>query len=270
MKKIIITCIALALFACAEENLKLYDGGEAIYFQVLEVNTARILDTVEFGFGPTSYTDYALEIPVKTTGDVMDIDRWLKVKVEKTVNARQGRDFDVESEFVFPAGSPDSRVIVKLYRGPEDDDTTRFVTLRLEPNEFFTINLPYRYRTTSDSVDVRQMTIQFTSSMPKPRYYMDVMMGYFSVDKLLLVNELCNMTYDKWNAPVGAMVMMGYSQSLRNYLQYRISLGPDAAIKDPSPKSNRGYMCLGAGYNTAYGADVVIPPEWPDAPQRAQ
>jgi hypothetical protein len=263
--------MTLALFACAEENLKLYDGGQAIYFQVLEVNTRRILDTVEFGFGPTAYTEYAFEIQVKATGDVMDVDRQLKVKVENTVNAARGRDFDVDNEFLFPAGASDARVVVKLYRGPEDDDTTRFVTLRLEPNEFFTTNLPYRYRSTSDSVDVTRVTVQFTSAMPKPRYYMDVMMGYFSVDKLLLVNELCNMTYDKWNNErVAAMTMMGYSQTLRNYLQYRVSLGQEMAIKDPSPKSNRGYMCLGAGYMTAYGPDVVIPPEWPDAPQRAQ
>jgi hypothetical protein len=271
MKKIIIAYIVLVACACTKEDIELYDGGTAIYFEELQVNTLRIMDTIEFGFGPTPFTECEIPIRVKATGDVMDVDRRVNVKVENTENALRGRDFDADTEFTFPAGAASSTVSVKLYRGAEDDDTTRFVTLRLEPNEYFSTDLPFRYRTSSDSVDVTRITIQFTSAMPQPRYYMTMVMGYFSVDKLLLVNELCNMTYDKWHlSSVPAMTMIGYATTLRNYLVYRASLGPDMAIKDPSPNSKRGYMCMGAGYGGYGGADVVIPAEWPDAPQRGK
>ncbi|MDR2130230.1 MAG: DUF4843 domain-containing protein [Odoribacteraceae bacterium] len=272
MNRILMIGMTLLLFNCTEENLKYYDGTTSIYFQVLENNTRRILDTVEFGFGPTSYVEYDFPIQVTATGDVMDIDRVFKVKVEDTDDAVRGSDFDMADEFIFPAGQSRAYVLIKLYRGPEDDDTTRFVTLRLQPNEYFDIDLPYRYRSTLDSVNVTRMTVQFTSAMPRPRQYMEIVLGYFSVDKLLLLNELCNMTYEKWNSttPISAVGLIGYSVALKNYLQYRISLGPDMAIKDPSPKSHRGYMCLGAGHSTDYGEDVVIPAEWPDAPQRSK
>jgi hypothetical protein len=269
MKKITtMICTGLALLGCAEDDLKLYNGRSAIYFEALEVNTGRILDTIDFGFGPTPLVEVELALRVKATGDVMDTDRRFKVKVENTDDATPGIDFDVDSSFTFPAGAPEAAVAVKLYRGPEDDDTTRFVTLRLVPNEHFDTSLPYRYRTTTDSVDVTRMTVQFTSAMPRPQYYMEVVMGYFSVDKLLLVNELCNLTYAQWTVNIPPMQMIGYGQALKNYLQYRISLGPDMAIKDPSPKSHRGYMCIGtSSYVTP---DVVIPSDWPDAPQRAK
>lgn len=255
------------LSACSEDKLKLFDGPASLYFDQQSALGAR-LDTVAFSFGLTSVNDTVFRIRVKGTGEVVDYDRSFRVEVERSENAREGVNYELPDEFVFRANRSYDYLPVTLFRGGEDDDTTRFISFRLLPNDHFEVGkLPYILHGTNqkDTLDATRITLRFTSYMDKPLSWNESWLGYFSITKFILINDLCGISAQDWidwgyAPPIGNM--HAWIGMLENYLLMKLAEGPEAAIKDP--KGTKGYMTMrgriqhGEEYNP-----IVIPDNWP-------
>lgn len=257
MKKIcLFLLLALGAWSCSEDRLSVYSGeGNSIYFS--RVNDTY-LDTVNFSFAMHLTSDTTISFKVEALGDMTDYDRTFKVALDERSTATAGKHFDVlEAEYILPAKSRYATIPLRIHRTDDLYDTIVSVTLNLIPNENFH-QLVVERESKNEDVNVIRKTLIFTSITMKPDVWMDNFVGYFSVAKFNLANSLLNIEPLDWyekKVTIGELV--GVGTFMTNYLNDRINTGnPADAIKDPDPKSERGYMTF---------KNVNIPAHYPDA-----
>lgn len=265
MKRIeLILAIFLFCLGCKEDLLDTYSGDSAIYFCK---NTSRDawVDTTTFSFAFVTVSDTVLQISVKAMGEAVSYDRKFKVKVEGG-NAKAGVNYELlEEACVLQAGEVFSYVPVHLFREGARD-TVLYIDLRLEPNEFFQQNMPFK-QVNNQEVDITHHVVRFTSSITKPKSWYDSMLGYFSEAKFILLNEELGINAADWfddsKMPEIGPKAMGGGYYMVNYLNLFVDKDDYVNMpKDPEgPAANRGYMTF-----ASYGGDIVkIPASWPDA-----
>lgn len=261
-----ILALFLLCLGCKEDSLDTYSGDSAIYFCKSEGTGAKIWeDTTTFSFAFVTVSDTVLKISVKAMGEAVSYDRKFKVKVEGG-NAQEGVNYELlEEECVLKAGSVFSGVPLRVYREGARD-TVFYIDLRLESNEYFAQNMPFK-EVNYQERDITRHVVRFTNNITKPKSWYDSMLGYFSEAKFILLNQELGIDAADWFddsklSEIGPKAMGG-GYYMVNYLNLFIEKDDYVNMpKDPEgPAANRGYMTF-----ASFGGDIVkIPASWPDA-----
>ena len=256
MRKYIVILWGLFLWSCSQEEMPLYEGKTCIYFNIKDGVSSSFTDEMNFSFGLLNVMDSVLQIPVMATGDLVDHDRYFDFVMDSTT-ATEGVHFDLPEKGVIPAGKEVGYIAVPLHRIVDDEEIYQ-LHLRLLPNETFELNLPEAY-VSSDTVDLLRMTLNFSSSITQPRYWMDAFFGYFSLAKYNTFSEICGKDDSYWSASPNALVHIALANVMQAYIEQKMLEGPEAALRDPSNKQEKGYMTMRgvSGY-------MEVPDSWPD------
>lgn len=256
MKKYIIVLLCFLLWNCSEDEIPYYSGKTCIYFSLMNPNNKdKFVDEMNFSFGLLSVMDSVVRVPVTAMGDTVGYDRYFSFVVD-SMTGTEGVHFDLPEEGILPAGQAKGYIPITLHR-VLDEDSIRYISLRLLPNAEFELNLPETY-SGRDSLNMTRATLTFSSSITKPLYWMDSWFGYFSVTKYNLFNELCGKDAAYWSAAPNSAVHVALAGIFRSYVNSKIVEGQAAALRDPQNKQEKGYMTV----RGASGAEK-IPADWP-------
>lgn len=256
MRKYIVILLGLFLWSCSQEEMPLYKGKTCVYFNIKDAISLSATDEMNFSFGLLNVMDSVFQIPVMATGDLVDYDRYFDFVMDSTT-ATEGVHFELPEKGVIPAGKETGYIAVPLHRIVDDEEIYQ-LHLRLLPNETFELNLPEAY-VSSDTVDLLRMTLNFSSSITKPMMWMDAYFGYFSVAKYNAFCDICGKDASYWEGYPSAMLHLALANVMKAYIEQKMLEGPEAALRDPSNKQEKGYMTMRgvSGY-------MKVPDSWPD------
>lgn len=260
MKNIIwILGILLMCWACDEDEVKIYDGTDAVYFSAYK-------DTTFFSLAFVANADTLVYVPVKALGEKVNYARKFRVRVAGGT-AQPGVNYDaLEEEYTLGADSVAGVLPIRIYKEGARD-TTFSIDLELIPNEYFAQNMPAKI-SNGDTIDITRQVVTFSNNLAKPQQWMPTMLGYFSEAKFFLFNREMGINAVDWYSTdvnvkkqVGNKVMAGQVY-MKNYLELFVGKDDYAGMpKDPdAPAKNRGYMTFGSG-----NSETKIPVSWPDA-----
>lgn len=123
---------AAMVYACSEEDYKLYDTGQkdAVFFEYR--NTSNAIDsTVLFVFNYDIANEHVIELPVRLMGMPTDYDRTISITaVADSTDMNEGTNYVVENA-VLPANAVKTTVKVRLLRDQDDRLLTDTLRLRL-------------------------------------------------------------------------------------------------------------------------------------------
>lgn len=256
-----ILMLFLCCWACKEDDLSTYHGADGIYFASKgTVSSTDYTDSTEFSFAFAPVPDTIIRIVVRGYGEVASYDRKFNVKVEPG-NAIEGVNYELlTDECVLRADSVYGCVPVRIYREVAKD-TTFYIHLRLEGNEYFAQNLPFKMQG-RDSVDITHHKLKFTNILKKPDLWNGL--GYWSEAKFYLIcQELVIAPRDWYDDSKKAEISqkaMGGGSYMVNYLNMFVEKN-DYVNMPKDPLGPRGYMT----FSSFSGATVNIPGTWPDA-----
>ena len=275
MKKLLYFIIgSLAFFACSEDEIRTYDAENFIYFsnRINPADGSAIWDSMkEYNFFfEMGVEERIFEIQVTAGGAIVDRDRVFRIGVESEGGV-EGVDFDVAREHIMPAGEIYAFIPITLYKTPELEGQTYSLIINLLPSDDFSLKLSPVFNRT-DTIDRTRMRLDYRAELSAPPFWTQQknMIGYFSVAKYNEINNLVGFTLEDWLAAgtAGAVVsgqMTNWLAAFSNHLNYQISLGPDEAIKDMHPESDRGYMTF-PGFPAMNIPGAIIPADWPTVP----
>lgn len=208
----ILTVIGLLFNSCNKEPL-LYQGEDdnssGIYFYSVATYTPEGIplsfrDSVSYSFqnDPARFTDYTMNIPIRTLGNISNKDREFKIKVIGG-SAKQGVDFEALKEtYIIPAGKSTTTVPIKLYRNPIL--LTKSIDIKLQLVEFgdYKLLLPYLLNMGNNKMlDATQFKIGYSELITEPEKFADPGRAYFgdwSVKKFKILNELMSWKTSDW------------------------------------------------------------------------
>ncbi|MDL2319994.1 DUF4843 domain-containing protein [Alistipes sp. OttesenSCG-928-B03] len=262
--------VGLSFFACSEDEITTYRVDDYIYFGHRIANKSEVWDneqTFNFAHARPGLTDTTIYYRVNTGGFVTDYDRTFHVRTVSS--GTQGVNFDpIDREQTVPAGKNYGLIPVRIYYSPELEDNTFTIRMDLEPSDDFPRVMPtYQVTTNTPAVNREHFTLHYTSELTAPPLYESYMVsciGYWSPAKFNKMNEVWGTTMVDWLDEESKLTLniKIYLAVFANYLKARIAEGPDAAIKDPSPESTRGYMTL-KGSAPLEIPSVTIPGDFP-------
>jgi len=274
MKKFLFLYIAASfvLTACSEDEIKTYDAKDFIYYSNRYVNQTVYWDTMttfNFFFTP-GLMDTLIQIEVTSGGIVPDRDRVFLVDVQATGGAVSGVDYEVDEQQIMPAGSNTGYVKVKLNKTDKLEGNTYSLKVNLKENENFGLDLPVVYHN-GDTIQRTSWKIDYLAELAEPPFYATLRgryLGYWSILKFNTMNELLGLTIDDWTDTNSQFYKndRNYCIVFGNYLNRKIAEGPDAAIKDPDAKSERGYMTI-TGFAYFGVPPTVVPADFPTTPE---
>ncbi|MDR2131651.1 MAG: DUF4843 domain-containing protein [Odoribacteraceae bacterium] len=257
MKKYVVLLLVLPglLFTrCAEDTLPFYSGGESVYFENKEIN---------FSFGFSTVMDSVIRVPVIATGPVVDRDRYFLVAYD-SISGEEGTHFDpLPARGIFPAGQSRGYVPVRLLRVPGENEIRR-VEMRLVAGDDFSLNLPFKFAG-GDTTDVTRFTLNYSSAFTQPRGWMDMLYGYFSIAKYIVVCEITGKDESYWKQ-LPSFTSMPLAPAISTYINSKILAGREHALRDPgnTDPRDKGFMTM-RGISSTYGQYVTIPDDWAPA-----
>lgn len=243
MKKRFITilcCLTAIVYSCSEKGLSTYENGRnSIYFgiedrdKMLDKYSKAFRDTTAFSFVDLVVEDTLVSLKVMVLGDVVNRDRKFSMEIVDTMTtAKLAVNYELESnEFYIPADSTCGYLSVRLLRTRELLDTVYQIGFRLKENEEFDLALETQVinKLKDQYINLTTHVLTFTDQLEKPRYFMDFVLGTYTVKKHLLINRLLDMNTAKWAAASPSLIM-SIGTYMRAYLQDRIDEGN--AIKE--------------------------------------
>lgn len=257
MKNYILILLCFLLWNCQEDELPLWHGKDCVYFSAMSNMDHDVFSNeMSFSFGRTTIMDTVLHIPVAGTGDTVGYDRYFSYVVDST-DAQEGLHFDpLPAKGFFPAGSATGYIPIALHRVLDDNELYE-IHFRLIADETFDVNIPEAYAN-NDTTDLTRLTLTFSSSIAKPKGWMDIYLGYFSLAKYNLCYQLTGQTWDPAPNPT---LTVTYGTILNNYIASRILEGKEFALKDPQNKEEGGYMSMRSRQMDP-GTVAKVPAEW--------
>jgi hypothetical protein len=148
MRKIIAVLVVISsmalLPACKKENIPTFSSTPSLYFY----NSSRVngipFDSVlaSFGYSADTVTDSIVKIRISVLGKTSPVDRAYKViVVDSGTTAKAGYNYDLPKNTVIRAGMSVDSLAVTIHRTPDILYHPLSVTLQLEPNQNFNINM---------------------------------------------------------------------------------------------------------------------------------
>jgi len=211
IKTILITCtLAIAFFACEQDEIDTYNGKDLVYFQWAKdggnnYEEARLDSTsFSFAFELPALTDSVYNIPVKTQGFISNQDRSFLVKIGENSEATQGSHFDLPDNFVIPANSEIGSIPLTLYRSADLKTDILSLELELIPNENFNTDLIGDDKSSNSNKVLSYNTFELTFSdmLTQPNYWNSLpvyYLGDFSVKKMYVFAEVNNIPVPNWD-----------------------------------------------------------------------
>ncbi|MBO5603192.1 MAG: DUF4843 domain-containing protein [Prevotella sp.] len=130
---IILAVLASIIYACTEEDYKLYDTAQkdSVFFEYR--NNSNVVDsTVLFVFNYDIATEHVIELPVTLMGMPADHDRKIElVPVKDATDMSEGTNYIIENA-VLPANEVQTIVKVRLLRNLDERLLTDTLHLKLE------------------------------------------------------------------------------------------------------------------------------------------
>lgn len=254
--------IAITTFTSCEEELMDFEGEDSLYFDArwyashLDKATWPHRLHTQAAFGNIADDEIAIELPVRTTGEVKDYDRPYTVQlVQDSTTAVSGREFTglfadgaTVREGVIKAGQLADTLRFIAKRSSEIYHDTLRLQLRIIANEHFTTNFK-QYRENGSysefvniggsqaikafdvNNDATVHNIYFYNTMLKPKGWY-VAGGTFTEEKIRKMCEVCDIAISEFdtmeNMPNTRFT--AYCEKLGKYLIAQAKLGPDHAV----------------------------------------
>ncbi len=133
---IILTALAAILYACTEEDYKLYDPNQkdSVFFEYRN-NNNEVDSTVLFVFNYDINTEHVIELPVTLMGMPANHDRVISITpVKEVTDMNENTNYVIENA-VLPANEVQTIVKVRLLRNNDPRLLTDTLHLRLEITE---------------------------------------------------------------------------------------------------------------------------------------
>lgn len=208
-------CLLAVLLACAscEKSMMGYEGTEAIYFSMQKDGKSSenvYLPNISINLMNYVGDEVELALNIKITGDTKDYDRPYRVGiVADSTTAVAGIDYILPEGGVIKAGQYSDSLYVKLIKNDKLQETSVRLLVQVLPNEYFSTDFSqFAHDGRSYNVfDPRVYDITYTAQMTEPYYWTSVNednivengnLGYFTVKKITLINELYSLTYADW------------------------------------------------------------------------
>ena len=205
--------VMLTSFTACEKSLMTYEGPESIYFSMQknadpEENIYLPDASINLMNQVGSEVEYGLNVVV--TGAPKDYDRPYRVAaVADSTTAVSGIDYILPEGGVIKAGQVSDSLYVKLLKNDELQKKSVRLYVQVLPNEHFSTNFTqFGHDGREYNVfDPRVYDLTFTSMMSKPYWWESYStsnqvengnLGYFTVKKITLLNELYSLTYADW------------------------------------------------------------------------
>lgn len=254
--------------SCSSDDLDTYSGIDAGIF-IQEVSRTDIngnpheyRDEIERSF--SNYSEditYVYErINIRTIGKTKNYDRPFVVEViPEETNAVEGEDFDLsENESVIKAGESTARYNVKLLRTPRLRHEKLQITLRIVPNEHFSVPITELKNSASWSDDGEMLPTdrykiifseEYVLPWPWGDVYFPQFFGTYTVSKLMVINNVMGWTFSSWSDGTVAYGKLDFvADQTRRYLQKMADAGTPVLDEDGS------YMQLASKYLVNYQA----------------
>ena len=205
--------VMLMVGASCEKSLMSYEGAENIYFSMQKnADPEEDIYLPDATFNLMNYAGDEVEfvLNVMITGNAKDYDRpYLVTYVADSTTAVAGTDFILPEGGIIKAGQVSDSLRIKLIKNDKLLDTEVKLTVQVLPNEHFSTNLTQFGHDGRDYniFDPRMYKITYSSIMPKPYYWEyysttdtkeNGNIGYFTAEKITLINELYGLTYADW------------------------------------------------------------------------
>lgn len=205
--------VMLAFFTACEKSLMTFEGPESIYFS-MQKNADPEEDIYLFDASINlmnqvgSEVEYGLNVVV--TGEPKDYDRPYRVGVvADSTTAVSGVDFILPEGGVIKAGQVSDSLYVKLLKNDDLQKKSVRLYVQVLPNEHFSTSFSQfgHLGREYNVFDPRVYDLTFTSMMSKPFWWESYStsnpvengnLGYFTVKKITLLNELYSLTYADW------------------------------------------------------------------------
>lgn len=202
----------LTLGAC-EQSLMSYEGPESIYFSMQKNANPEediYLPYASLNLMNLSGNEVEYGLNVMATGDPKDYDRpYLVSIVADSTTAVAGTDYVLPEGGVIKAGEVSDSLYVKLIKNDKLLETSVRLYVQVLPNEHFSTDLTqFGHDGREYNVyDPRVYDLTFTSMITMPYWWESYdednivengNLGYFTVKKIMLLNELYGLTYADW------------------------------------------------------------------------
>ncbi len=160
----------LSLQACKEDTLDTYldgDGGSNIYFAEKFNRTSFDVNmkAISLGLTPLSVTDTLIQIPIKSTGVPVNVDRTVKISVVDTSSMKEGIHFDFVSTPMIRAGRVVDTLNLILHRTEDLTALRVYLKLKLDSNENFNTAIPSKVNANSTQ-DLLSYEFYFDDKLP--------------------------------------------------------------------------------------------------------
>lgn len=229
--------IAVGLFtACTKQELMTYNSDNSIYFEHSNVGVPLDTTMVSFAYSGGSARDSTINIYVLATGGATSQDRLYKLITDKdSSTAKAGIHFvePAQAQSV-KAGKMRDTIRLKLLRTADMRDSNFVIVLRLEPNENFNTDMPFKMASGNRKVSYITYKVNVNDILRKPGRWLDSYLGVFTRKKLFLLCDLLNTTtaYLDTQAPVSDIVFFG--RFMQRYLNQMAADGNPVYEEDGS------------------------------------
>lgn len=274
MKKLlyILMMTPLLFLSCnQDEIMKFEDDVQGIYFQTggqqrLYINIDRYGDSTAYSFASAhdTVTQHTMSARLRTMGKVFDYDRPVKVVVDQEhTTAIEGKHFKVDfSKLVIPAGESEVMVPVTFFRTPDMQSQQYDVSIKVEPNEYFTVPFTTQkntnvYYDAGQQIKADRYVFTVGEIYTEPGYwglFGQEFFGNWTVNKFKYVNRICEIPALDWERA-------GYNDSKVQYGRFkyyailvRNSLQEAADAGTPVLDDDGSYLQLAPAYEVDYSA----------------
>ena len=262
MKKyIFLLSVVLSFLGCEKEMMD-YEGKDGVYFAVQQAPPSlygnpevwAYMDTTLIPFSLLLENDSTVMLKVRVMGNVVDHDRYFTLSVvDSLTTATEGEDYaPLETRYVIPAGERDGYVSFTGFRQAKMLDSTYYVALQLEENEYFSLPMdlwrPLEYSDYTDEIqNVIRHVVGLTDEVFLPKAWTKNYFGPYSKKKVKL---LCEM-FDLQMADFDDVIKMDmerqrtYAQGLDKYLKEMEAKGETVYEDEKDKDGNPVKMAVG-------------------------
>ena len=224
MKKILMNMLFLGVcclfLACQENDRLMFDEPASIYFYESQWGgdfpVVSRTDSTEFSFfgRGDNFTEAKAELIMLVTGYVSDKDRAINLVPDAESTLIEGEDYYFPAPKVLPAGATEVRLPVMFKRTEKLINDYYWVRFHIEDSD----DLKKGY------ADRTSFKFRITNKPVKPTYYLSVVFGEYSDEKLLYIYSVVG--YINWET-VSTSELKEYSIRVRKaYEQYKKDNGP--------------------------------------------
>lgn len=240
--------VTVSALSCSSEIEK-YTGRSGIYFAMSVKQTSANADTVysevsEIPFIITSSKDSLFNLKIKILGAVSDNDRHVSIEIVPEESDILPEDMDgIQQSYTLGAGQVFGNIPLVFHRKSSLEGKERRVTLRLVPNDDFSLPITTWKNSSAETVSVVKHTIIISDKYVQLPGYSVYYYGAFSEKKMKIILEITGKSLKEFNTRMNPTQMRAIGQALYRYLREKKAAGQTVYEEDGTE------MTAGEGIN---------------------